>query len=697
MYFLRHRTRARHAGSVRTHGLGLAMALLGCGALVVCPGSAFGQAATPPVFESVVVGTPIVSDLAMEDRAASTSVITQDRTPRASESVTELLGEQAGATVTRLGGMGSTATLSLRGSTPNQVLIYVDRVPFNSATGGGVDLGAIPLGDISRIEIYRGMSPIAFGASAIGGVVSITTEIPKQNRVDLDAGTGSFGTYYGGAKAAFNRGPFHAYAGVHLLGSDGDFAYVDTKATTLPTDDDRLVRRRNNDLQQIDGTLRAVVDLAPYRHLGASFVFFDRDQGLPGPIIRETPTARLASSRRTGILSYQSSGDLGQGGDLRATAYANQVRNHLVDPAGDLGIKNTNADDRTLTGGLTVDWRKLARAWLALSGVLDARVDRFRPSDSAATGAPATRYFGAVGIESDMWIEPWHLDVIASARIEAAREETSGRSNLGNLLPASQPVSHVLPIARLSIIKTLGSSLSLRANGGRYARLPSTIELYGNTGYLLGNPGLRPESGLNFDLGPQLDWRSGPNRVLWSASGFASFVDDLIQLRPAGGPVHVENLGKARILGLESEATLELGAFFRGFASATFTDARDQSENESHHGQPLPFRPRYRLYVRPEVRNLALGAHVTLGAYADLDATAGNHVSQNGTAKVEPRLLFGAGVFATLPLHFSLRVSARNLGNSRVNDLMNYPLPGRELYITLLWSSHHNRTKEPLP
>jgi iron complex outermembrane receptor protein len=289
------------------------------------------------------------------------------------------------------------------------------------------------------------------------------------------------------------------------------------------------------------------------------------------------------------------------------------------------------------------------------------------------------------------------LDVIASARIEAAREETSGRDNLSNLLPTSQPASHVLPIGRLSLVKELGRSVSLRANGGRYARFPSLIELYGNTGYLLGSPGLRPESGVNFDLGPQLNWRSGQNRVLWSAAGFASFVDDLIQLRLGTGPVHVENLGKARILGVETEATAELGPFFRGFASATFTDGRDETSSESHHGQPLPYRPRYRLYARPELRSLPIGAHVKLGVYADIDATAGNYVSQNGTAKIDSRLLIGAGLFADLPLRFSVRISASNLANSRINDLVGYPLPGRELYLTLLWSSQKHPNKEPLP
>jgi outer membrane cobalamin receptor len=693
----RHRILARHADSTQQQPPRLLVALLGCGAVAACPRPILAQTTGAPVYESVVVGEPISSEMAREDRAASASVITQERTPRAAESAPQLLSEQAGVAVTRLGGMGSTATLSLRGSTSNQVLVYVDGVPFNTATGGGVDLGAIPLGDVSRIEIYRGTSPIAFAASAIGGVVSITTEIPRDCRVDLDAGGGSFGTYYGGAKAAYNRARFHGYVGLHVLTGKGDFEYLDNNATNLDPTDDRIVNRRNNDLQQVDGTLQTVVDLSAQRHLGASFVFFNRDQGLPGPGTLADPKARLGTQRSTGILNYRSGQDLGSGGDVRATAYASYVRSRFLDPAGQINAIPTDADDRTLTVGATLDWRKVTRPWLILSGVLDGRFDRFRPSDSTVTGAPATRYFGATGLETDLWSEAWRLDAIASLRVEAARDETSGRDNFYNPLPTAPAVSHVLPIVRLALAKELGRSASLRANGGRYARFPSTIELYGNTGYLLGNPELVPESGFNLDIGPHIDWLSGGYRLVWSAMGFASFVDELIQYQFLGRHAQAANLGKARILGAESDVTLELGQHVRVTCSATFTDARDTSANESHNGQPLPLRPRYRLYARPELRRIPLGSRVALGIYAEVDATAGNYEDLSGIVRVPARLLLGAGLYADLPAHFSLRASGQNLGNARINDLANYPLPGREFYLTLLWSSQNHQTKDLLP
>jgi iron complex outermembrane receptor protein len=659
-----------------------------------------GEPDGAPSYETVVVGAPRVEQTPREDVAASCSVVTQDRTPRAGESVPQLLSEQSGVSVTRLGGMGSTATVSLRGSTSNQVLVYLDGVPLNAATGGGVDLGAIPLGDVGRIEIYRGMSPIGFGASGIGGVVSITSAVPRDSRADVDLGGGSFGTYYGGLRGAWNRGRWHLYGGIHGLSTDGDFPYVD-QTTQNAGDDRQIVRRRNNDLHQVDGTVRAVLDLPGERRLVASVLFFGRDQGLPGLASLASlanPSARLGSLRATGILAYESTRDLGLGSRLRATVYGNDDRSHFQDLDHQIGASSTDAHDRTATLGGTLAWRRPARDWLIFSGVLDARYDRFRPSDALASGAPATRLFGAAGLESDLRIERIRADVIASLRVEAAREETSGRDYFDKLLPTSAPTNHFLPIARLSLVKDVTGWLTLRANGGRYARLPSTVELYGNTGYLLGDPTLKPETGFNADAGPLVSWQRGSSKVHWSTAAFASVVSDLIQYQFGGGRARPQNLGRARILGVESEAVLEIGRHARVVAAVTFTDARNTSPDDAQNGRQLPLRPRYRFYARPEWRAIRIGAQVALGVYGEIDATAGNYYNLDNSHRVPARLLCGLGTYADLPAHFSVRVSGQNLGNSSISDFAGYPLPGREVYLTLAWSSaanhSNNNTKE---
>jgi outer membrane cobalamin receptor len=638
------------------------------------------------VYETVVTAEAPVA-AAREDRAAASSVVTRDRTPRAAESVPELLSEQAGVVVTRLGGLGATATLSLRGSTANQVLVYLDGVPLNTPTGGGVDVGAIPLGDIDRIEIYRGTSPIGFGASAIGGVVSLTTVAPTRDRLALEVGGGSFGTAYGGLRAAWSHRRWHLYGSLRGLSSEGDFPYVNNEATNYRPGDDYRTTRHNNDVTQVDGMVRAALDLSPDRQLRLSIMLFDRDQGLPGQSTLTDVDARLHSTRANALLAYEANDLLGPGGRVRATAYGTYLLSRFADPHERINPSPTDTHDRTYTTGATGDAKATLAEWLSLAGVLDARYDRFVPSDGGSNGAPGTRWAGAAGVESDLWLRRLRLDVIASGRLEAVRDETSGRDQFYAFAPAAPPVRHLLPIVRLSLIETIAPWLSLRANGGRYGRMPSFVELYGNTGYLLGNHDLVPESGINADFGPTVSWRSPRIKLDASTALFASWVDDLISYRMGGGRARAENIASARIVGLETSASATLGRHARMFVSATLTDARDTTSRPSYEGKQLPLRPPYRLYARPEWRAVTVTPSVALGLYADADATAANFEDAPNVHRVESRLLFGAGLYASLPAGFCARLSARNLANTPVHDLSDYPLPGREVYLTLAWSS----------
>jgi iron complex outermembrane receptor protein len=408
----------------------------------------------------------------------------------------------------------------------------------------------------------------------------------------------------------------------------------------------------------------------------------------------------LGSLWTTSVVANDSPRALGPDGQVHATVYGTYDLSHFDDPNHDINSVPTDAHDRTYTTGGTATWRHAARPWLVLSGVFDFRLDRYSPSDSISgtnvTGAPGTRLFGATGLESDFWAKSIRLDVIPSLRVEVAREETSGRNAYYDLLPTSAPVDHVLPIARLALIKELTSWLSLRANGGRYARLPSLIELYGNTGLLLGNPALKPESGVNADLGPALAWRTGARRISWTAAAFASFIDDLVQYEYGDGHARPVNLGSARVLGVESEATLELGEHFRATVAATYSDPRNTSVIESQHDRILPFHPRYRLFARPEWRAVRLSSRTSLGLYLECDATGSDYLVPDNSVVVPARLLFGAGAYADLPGGFSLRVTGQNLANASIYDISDYPLPGRELYLALAWATHPNNRQGPI-
>src|SRR5262249_27023962 len=222
---------------------------------------------------------------------------------------------------------------------------------------------------------------------------------------------------------------------------------------------------------------------------------------------------------------------------------------------------------------------------------------------------PAERLVGAGGVEADFWWRRIDLDIVPSARVEVVRDVVTGRdAQLQLQRPASPPIVHTLPIARLGFARPLGSQATLKANAGRYGRAPSFLELYGDTGAMLGNPLLRPEIGWNGDLAAQYH-AGGERAAVTGRTGlFAARVDDLIEWVPISySQVRVDNIGRARIWGVEQDLDLDLGRRVRVTGQATYLDARDASDSAAHAGKQLPFRPRVHAYLRPQLRRLALG------------------------------------------------------------------------------------------
>ena len=153
--------------------LAFVLALLAAAA-PAAPGAAGG--------ETVVTAQPQSPATPREDQASAASVVLPDDSPTAYDDLAALMREVPGVNVVRTGSIGAASTITLRGSNSDQVRVFVDGVPVNIVAGGGVDVSTLPIGDVESVEVYRGSSPLAFGESAMGGVVSITTRTPGQAR-----------------------------------------------------------------------------------------------------------------------------------------------------------------------------------------------------------------------------------------------------------------------------------------------------------------------------------------------------------------------------------------------------------------------------------------------------------------------------------------------------------------------------------
>jgi iron complex outermembrane receptor protein len=645
-----------------------------------------------------VVTAPVVVAAPRADPIAASSVVFPQDSPRAFDDLGDLLVEVPGVNVTHSGGIGDFATLSLRGSNPDEVRFYLDGIPLNLAAGGAIDLSTLPLGDVERVEVYRGTTPIGFAESALGGVVSITTRAPTERRLAVRAGAGSFGTMFGDVSAAAAAGPLHLSGGLHALAGNNGFGFRDDRGTPANPNDDRDAARQNNDLAQLDGVLRAALDLPGRRQLGLGFVGFARDHGLSGMGITQATEARFRTLRGLGYLSYDSRDDLGPGGRLRAQLFGSALRDRLRDPRGEIGAIPARTQDTSLSLGAIVTAARPLLPWLRGAAVAEGRRESFRPTnqlDPMPVGVPADRLVAAGGVEAGLWWRRIDLDIVPSARLEAARDVVTGRDALfQRQRPASAPITHLLPVARLGLARPLTAQVVAKANLGRYGRAPSFLELYGDTGPLLGNPLLRPETGWNGDLGVEYH-AGGPRASLRGRSTvFGARVVDLIEWVPiSNSQARVDNVGGARIRGAEQDLAFETARYFAVTAQATYLDARDTSDVLAHRGHQLPLRPRVLAYLRPQLRRLPLGRGLVAGVYLEGDLAAGAFADPANLVPLRRRLLLGAGLEVGAPrAGVRLLLSAKNLTDSQALEVVQYPRPGRSIFLSLNWS--HEPIKE---
>lgn len=124
----------------------------------------------------------------------ATAVNTQELV-NTTKTLSEALAKAPGMKIRESGGVGSDMAVTMDGFSGKHVKVFIDGVP-QEGVGSSFSLNNIPVNFADRIEFYRGVVPVGFGADAIGGVINIVT--PRRQRrwfVDASYSYGSFNTH----------------------------------------------------------------------------------------------------------------------------------------------------------------------------------------------------------------------------------------------------------------------------------------------------------------------------------------------------------------------------------------------------------------------------------------------------------------------------------------------------------------------
>lgn len=549
---------------------------------LLASGAAFAEESTA-LSTVVVTGRRTVSRL--DDTPQRIEIIdAQDveRTP--ARELTDLLKKNTGVDVIQY--PGNLSGIGIRGFRPEfsginkRSLLLIDGRPAMST-----NLSLVNMDQIERVEVLKGPASALYGSQAMGGVVNLIT---RESRGAL-SGMGQI------SLGEFDTKELRGRIGGKLSDSlDFDYtgSWFDQGDFKMGNGD----TRPNTAYRQQNHALRMGLDLTPdWRLTAKTDLYRGRDIATPGDLAYGLNQQSNKNMDRQGA-DIKLSGRLAVH-SVSATAFAGSQWYETTTKTSTTASVQQYLPYRSFEEDLRWHGAQLQDVWdWAPNASLVVGVDaEWAKSVTLSYNADGTRKgpFSADNTRDTTGIyaqNSWGLNggdtvVYAGLRQDRIRVETLNTPYKTGFTPTAASFSSINPSAGFK--QLVGAGVRLHGTVGRGFVTPSASELTGEAATVVagkneitrGNPNLKPESSLTWDLGAE--WSAGP----WflDATVFDTQVRDKIA-RDSGTQIDANNMvftyvnaTEARMRGLELEARWQVSKAWRLSAGGTqFFHARQQ-------------------------------------------------------------------------------------------------------------------------
>jgi len=469
----------------------------------------------PPTFELPEVIVPGRRPQPVSTTPASVSVLTREDLERLGmATIGEALQFVAEVGIRVQGGLGALSLPSIRGSSPNQVLVLVDGTPVNSVTQGLFDLSTLSTAEVDRVEILRGPFSAIYGGQALGGVINVITS--TASGVQLGVRRGSLSTD----------------------GVSGRWSALDGRVMIAGDRFSSAGFRPNSDVTSTTLIGKTMWEAGAGSEHTLTINHFQSALGVPGSTAFPSPQARQDEARTIVSTGWHRESPEGQ---WNALGYWWSDDLMFVDPA-------SSVDSRVATQVFGVNVQRTITLSSDSVQVYGAEVQSQALEDNGPVGTRQATVGGLYVLDERQLSQR----TLLSAGVRYDLHSIYG----GQLNP------------RLGIVHVIREGLQLRAGIGHTFRGPSFSELYFAP---FNNPNLRPESAWSADLG--FTWRT-PGGLEVRSSLFAVAATDMI--RPDASFVP-QNIARATITGGSLELAGRLAPRLGGVINVTATRAVDES------------------------------------------------------------------------------------------------------------------------
>jgi vitamin B12 transporter len=616
----------------------------------------------PTAIENIPAGVSVVDRATMETRDYNTLV--------------DALSALPGLRVVQSGGPGGNASVFIRGTNSDHVLVLLNGMPINDAADpdGAFNFGVDTLGDIERIEVVRGPMAAVYGSNAIGGVINLITRKGTQPGLHLtgDLAGGYPAQGMGTVNASGISGPWDYSATVEAQTQRGfdSTPQRETVYTGTPQPYSDMIGTLNLGFTPVDGTrvsllLRARQAVFDFDNLGNPNFDHDNSKARDGSLIGRigVHSALFGGAYETEVFV---------GGLDEARRYTEAL--NPLDP------NMASEHDKYHSDRVDVQWNNTVHLddlmhVAALSATdftfgYEYIKDSVKTEVNEVTGgfpylqnttAQMVTNAGYAGLQTTLWNR---LTVTAQIRQDYVLDNTPFTWRLGTVLNVPEIATH------------------FHVAYGTAFRTPSLFDRYGidSFGYV-GNPNLKPESAQGWEVGFTTDVAAFGRHdfASFGATYFNEQVQNLIET--VFSPVYTSvNIGSAHMQGVETELTLRPAAWLNLTASYTYTYAIDADTGELLLRRPqnvasfdATIRPLPKLTIAPEL--------LFTGAFQDFLIDNAGFSTTTGAS--------GQGLIANLTVTYDLTPQiaiyghATNIFDSRFEPVNGFQTPGPSVWVGL--------------
>ncbi|MDD5015282.1 MAG: TonB-dependent receptor [Atribacterota bacterium] len=471
------------------------------------------------------------------DSVASVEVISEEEIKAAqAENLADILSTIAGLEINDYGDAAGIKSISIRGSSTEQVLIMLDGRPMNDPQTGQIDLGQIPASIIEKIEIYRGPASAIYGANALGGVINIITK--KGEGESIGEVKANFGTYQTrDYELSYQRS--NEDLNYFLFGK-----YLTTEGS-----------RENSQMDEINLLGKIDIQLDQQTNMDFTLQYNSYQREVPGSLTYLTPQATQDDQYFNFNSSWQRKTE---DKDISVVIYNNYHKLTYDDPE-EWGYTGTSIHKTNRTG-LSLNCTDYD---FSLNGEgsdgqhiftwgTEVIMDRVNSNE---IGEHETLN-GAVFAQ-----EVWQPEDLDDLKLTLGTRYDYNQIYGGQLNP------------RIGISYRVADEINFHASIGRAYRAPTFDDLYWpSTSYVSGNPDLVPETAWAYEAGLRYMNEAGDCKGEFNL--FRKNVNNLINWASGDDGIWIpSNIDSARVDGLEVILEKDLGDHLRANLGYTYLNA----------------------------------------------------------------------------------------------------------------------------